>query len=133
MRRTKAKKAPTDTIVPIANASELYSPDQFVEEQKNDGFKFNLSRRDIELFDEKRAQVANPVIRVRRLGMINKNERWRIFQDEELMFVIEGIKLLKKEAAFLRTVEGVNFLISEFKKEPFQTMSELKIRFKSIL
>ena len=31
------------------------------------------------------------------------------------MFVVEGSKLTNKERLFLRTVEGINFLLSQYK------------------
>jgi hypothetical protein len=93
-----------------------------------DGSKYNLSKFDYELYDESKA-TPNTVVRIKRIGSIDKNEKWRIIEDGELKFILEGEKLLKKECAFLRTVEGLNWLIAEY-KIGFKSLNELRTRLK---
>jgi hypothetical protein len=96
-----------------------------------DGSKFPLSRYDFELYDESKAVPGN-VVRIKRMGSVAKNEKWRIIENDELKFIVEGEKLSKKECAFLRTVPGVNFLIAEY-KVGFKSLSELRARLKQKL
>lgn len=86
--------------------------------------KLLISKYDFDLFDEAKA-IPSKIIRVKRTGM-DKTERWRVLQDEELLFVIEGNKLNKKERFFLRTLDGMNFLIAQFKTgcSSFLTLKE---------
>lgn len=93
-----------------------------------EGAKYPLSKFDFELFDEEKA-VPALVVRVKRMSSAAKGERWRIFANDELKFVIDGDKLSKKERTFLRTIEGVNFLIAEF-KVGFKSLHELRVRLK---
>jgi len=90
--------------------------------------KFINSKADMELFDEAKAAPAT-VFRVKRMSSATKGERWRILENEELKFILEGSKLSKKECMFLRTVEGVNFLVAEF-KIGFKSFNELRSRLK---
>jgi len=114
-------------------ADKNYGDDNFSfgeqsQEHKEGVGKLHLSKYDYELFDDSKA-VPAPVIRVKRVGS-SKNERWRIFENSDLKFIVEGSKLLKKECAFLRTLEGTSWLISEF-KVGFKSLNELKTRLKN--
>lgn len=84
------------------------------EEVKDQNTKYNLSKFEYDLYHEE-DDVAEKVIRVKRISMPNKGEKWKIFEDNKAMFVIEGTKLNNKEKEFLRTVDGVNFLIAQYK------------------
>lgn len=84
------------------------------EEFKEPGQKYNLSKFDYDLYHEE-DDIAEKVIRVKRIAMPNKGERWKIFEDNKVVFTLEGGKLNNKEKDFLHTVDGVNFLISQFK------------------
>jgi hypothetical protein len=83
------------------------------EEFKNQIMK-PLSKFDYDLYHEE-DDVAFPIVRVKRIGLPNNGERWKIFKGNTVLMVIEGGKLTKKERGFLRSVEGVNFLINQFK------------------
>lgn len=84
------------------------------EEQKDQNSKFNLSKFDFDLYHEE-DNKAETVIRIKRVSMPNKGEKWKIFENNKVMFVVEGSKLTNKEKDFLRTVDGLNFLITQFK------------------
>lgn len=77
-------------------------------------FKQNLSKFEHDLYHDEDDIVAK-VIRIKRVGASNKNEKWKIFEDTKIVFVLEGSKLSKKECEFLRTIEGINFLIAQAK------------------
>ncbi len=95
---------------------------------QGDGHKFISSKIEMDLFDETKATPA-PVFCVKRMNSAAKGERWRMLRDGELQFVLEGSKLSKKECMFLRTIEGFNWLIAEFKLG-FKSLNELKSRLK---
>lgn len=84
------------------------------EEVKGDGQKYNLSKFEYDLYHEEDDKTEK-VIRVKRVSMPNKGEKWKISEDNKVMFVLEGTKLTNKEKEFLRTADGVNFLIAQYK------------------
>ena len=86
-----------------------------VEEGKDQNSRYNLSKFEYDLYHEE-DDVAEKVIRVKRISLPNKGEKWKIFEDNKVLFIVEGSKLTNKEKDFLRTVDGVNFLIAQFKQ-----------------
>ncbi len=80
---------------------------------KDPNTKSGLSRFDYDLYKEE-DDVTEKVIRVKRIAF-SKGERWKIFEDAKVMFTVEGSKLTNKEREFLRTAEGVIFLINRCK------------------
>jgi hypothetical protein len=98
------KSNPTDPTIMAAG-----------EEFKDQNLKYNLSKFEYDLYHEE-DDVVEKVIRVKRVSMPNKGEKWKIFEDSKLIFTVEGAKLTNKEKEFLRTVDGVNFLISQYKQ-----------------
>lgn len=84
------------------------------EEGKDGNMKYSLSKFEYDLYHEE-DDKAEKVIRVKRVSMPNKGEKWKIFEDNKVMFVLEGTKLNNKEKDFLRTIDGVNFLITQYK------------------
>lgn len=96
------KTNPTDPSTPVT------------EEIKENNSRYNLSKFEFDLYHEE-DDKAEKVIRVKRVSMPNKGEKWKIFEDNKVMFVVEGAKLTNKEKDFLRTVDGVNFLLAQYK------------------
>lgn len=94
--------------------SNDHSVTSITEEFKESGSKRTFSKYEHDLYNEEN-DVAEKVIRVKRITMPNKDEKWKIFEDNKVIFIIEGAKLNNKEKIFLRSVEGFNFLISKFK------------------
>lgn len=84
------------------------------DESKDQNLKYNLSKFEYDLYHEE-DDKAEKVIRVRRISMPNKGEKWKLFEDNKVVVIIEGTKLTNKEKEFLRTVDGVNFLIAQYK------------------
>lgn len=82
---------------------------------KDSALKHNLSNHDYDLFKEE-DDIVNSVIRVKRVGLPNKGENWKIFKDNKAVEVIEGVKLSAKEKEFLRTVPGIQFVIQYYKR-----------------
>jgi len=96
------KTTETAAIVPVT------------EEFKDQNQKHNLSKMELDLYHEEN-DVSEKVIRVKRQSMPNKGHKWKISEDNKVMFVVEGTKLTNKEKDFLCTAEGFNFLIAQYK------------------
>jgi hypothetical protein len=101
------------------------------EEPKEQNSKFNLSKFDFDLYHEE-DDKAETVIRIKRVSMPNKGEKWKVMTDNKVTFVVEGAKLSKKEREFLRTVDGLNFLIAQF-KQGIKSFNSLKNEIKKNL
>lgn len=76
--------------------------------------KHNLSNYDYDLFHEER-DVVEKVVRIRRFNYSNKGESWKVFEDNKVVVIIEAAKLSMKEREFLRTVDGVTFMLAHYK------------------
>jgi hypothetical protein len=100
------------------------------EEFKEQGARYNLSKFEYDLYHEE-DDIVQKIIRVKRTGS-NSSEKWKIFQDTKLLFLLDGSKLGNKEKDFLRTVDGVNFLISQA-KEGIKSFNALKTQIKKKL
>lgn len=85
-----------------------------------------ISKFEGDLFKDE-MNIVERVIRVKRTR--GKIEKWTIYNDQEAIFVIEGDKLSKKICSFLRTPEGFNYLLIQFKSSlPPSSFSALKQR-----
>lgn len=84
------------------------------EEFKEAGAKHTLSKFEYDLYHEE-DDVAEKVIRVKRVSMPNKGEKWKVMIDNKLIFVIESTKISKGEREYLQTAEGFNFILSQSK------------------
>jgi len=73
-------------------------------------FPFAQNKFDHDLYHDEDNTI-QPIIRIKRTGVLNKTEKWKIYRDEELSLVLEGNKLTNKEKEFLRTMSGIVFLI----------------------
>lgn len=86
-----------------------------------------LSKFDHDLFDEGRDTV-EPIIRVKRF-IKGKIEKWKIFSDSKQVIVLHGSSLNKREKEFLRTSDGMNFLLRSY-KNGITTAFKMKISIK---
>jgi hypothetical protein len=84
------------------------------EDFKNHTNKFVLSKIEDDLYKDE-SNIVMPVIRVKYISLPNKGDRWRIYSNDKQIIVIEGTKLSKKERAYLRSLDGVSFMIAEVK------------------
>lgn len=91
--------------------------------------RFSLNKMDYDLYHDEKNTVEK-IIRVKRIS--SPVERWKIFEDQKLIFIIEGSKINKKEKTFLRTLDGVNFII-ETVKSGILNFSALKSSLKAKL
>ena len=106
-------------------------PSPPTDEPKDSNSKYNMSKFEYDLYHEE-DNVAEKIIRVKMISMPNKNEKWKIFENNKIMLVVEGSKLNNKEKDFLRTVDGVNFLISQY-KHGIKSFNSLKMEIKKKL
>lgn len=91
-----------------------FSPSYTDNEMKEQSVNFALSKADDELYDESKHTI-EPIIRIKRTGKADKNEKWKIFKNDEMVMVIDGTKITNKERKYLRSVDGVKFLLLESK------------------
>lgn len=84
------------------------------EETKDGSSKYNLSKFEYDLFHEEDDKIEK-LIRVKRLSMPNKGDRWKIFENDKVTQIIDGNKLTKKEREFLKSVDGAIWLLSKAK------------------
>lgn len=101
------------------------------EDFKDTNVKYVLSKFEHDLYKEE-DDVAEKVIRVKRFSLPNKGEKWKIFEDAKAVFIIEGTKLTNKEKDFLRTAEGLTFLITKY-KDGIKSFNALKAEIKKTL
>lgn len=106
----------------IMKNNRIYDPSTI--EVDNQG-KGTLNRYEYDLFDEEKDKIEK-LVRVKRIQMPNKGEKWKIFCDNKPIFVIEGSKISKKEKEYLRTPEGFSFLILQC-KNGIKSLNKLRI------
>lgn len=99
---------------------------------KEQTIKHGLSKFESDLYREE-DDVSLKSIRVKRFVMPNKEEKWKIFEDTKVLFVLDGEKFSKKEKVFLRTIDGFNFLIQKYKANSVGSLSSIKKEIKDIL
>lgn len=116
---------------PPEQTTTTNTPPATGEEVKDNNLKYNLSKFEYDLYHEE-DDVALPVIRVKHINLPNKGDRWKIFEDSKVGFTIEGSKLNNKEKEFLRSVDGVNFLIRQY-KNGIKSFNALKSEIKKAL
>jgi len=102
------------------------------DEVKKNNNRFTLSKFESDLFDEEKEKIIEPITRVKRFALPNDGENWKIYHNNDVVFIIEGLKLTKKERSFLRSERGVFMLLSEFKKE-VKALSFIKKKIKELL
>ena len=85
-----------------------------VTEQIQTPQKYPLSKFEYDLYKEE-DNVKEKVIRIKAIYSIKKGDKWRIFEDNKLIFTLDGSKLTKKDRAFLKTPEGMNWLLTKAK------------------
>lgn len=100
------------------------------DEQKDQPIRGGLGKFESDLYREE-DDIAFKSVRVKRFLMPNKEEKWKIFEDSKVTLVLDGSKLTKKEKVFLRTVDGINFLLNNYKLGKIKTISSLKKEIKN--
>jgi hypothetical protein len=109
------------------------NPSGGLDDTRSSSFRQNLSKFEYDLYHEEE-NIVSKIIRVKRVGTPARGERWKIFEDTKLIFVLDGTKVSKKEREFLRGIEGITFLIAQAKigiKSLHGLRTELKQKLKS--
>lgn len=83
-------------------------------EESKDGLKYSLSKFEYDLYHEEDDKTEK-VIRVKRVAMPNNGEKWKVMNDNKIVFTIESTKISKKEREYLQTVDGFNFILTQAK------------------
>ncbi|MCK9567835.1 hypothetical protein M0R72_02645 [Candidatus Pacearchaeota archaeon] len=99
-----------------------YSDDQFAYDEKG-GKKGSFIKQDSEFFNDE-DYVPGKSVRVKRIST-SSHEDWRVFINEQEIIVLKGIRFTSKEREFLRTTEGVMFIINGI-KSGWKSVSEFK-------
>lgn len=108
----------------MSKNNEGSSLTSITDEMKDQNNKYNLNKFEFDLFNEEK-NVPQKVIRVKRVSLPNKGEKWKFFEDNKNVFTIDGEKLTNKEKEFLRTADGINFLLLQY-KEGIKSFNSLK-------
>ncbi len=101
------------------------------DEMRENNNKYSLNKFDYDLHKEE-DNVVEKIIRVKRFSVPNKGERWKIFEDNKIVMIIEGSKLSKNEKEFLYSIEGIQWLLSEY-KQGIKSFNSLKKNMKARL
>jgi len=80
-------------------------------------------RQETELFDDD-SHIPHRVISVKRVEF-GKAEDWEIKADQKTVLVLKGVRFTTKEKNFLRTVDGIKFVIAGY-KAGWNSVSEFK-------
>ena len=76
-------------------------------------FSLNVLRIDHELLKDE-DNIKQKLINVKRVNL-RKGEDWEILEDGKVVLLLKGIRFTKPEKDFLRTLDGMKFLISGYK------------------
>lgn len=103
--------------------------DFFIEKDK--GPKLSFIKQETELFDDS-SYVAHDIINARRIALPKGGEDWEILKNKRIVFVLKGLRFTKKEREFLRTPQGMLFIINGY-KQGWKSISEFKRQVKKCL
>lgn len=93
-----------------------FEDDDFLPLEGTEGKKFNYItlRANNELYDDER-NVTETIINVKRVQLKKGGEDWQIFENGVSVLIMKGTRFTNSEKEFLRSVEGMKFLIAEIK------------------
>lgn len=101
------------------------------EEYKDSNLKYNLSKFEYDLYHEE-DDISEPVVRVKRVSMPNKGEKWKVMHDNKIIFTVESTKISKKEREYLQTIEGFNFILAQA-KTGIKSLNSFRMELKKII
>lgn len=82
---------------------------------KSESKAFHLLRADNELFNEEVAKKPEKVISVKRVKLPRNGEDWEILENNKAVLCLKGTRFSNSEKEFLRTVDGMKFLMEQYK------------------
>lgn len=101
------------------NNGDATTTDQF----KSHNNRHSISKFEHELFKDSDNKIES-IIRIKRTNG-SGGERWRIYEDNKIVYTLESEKLNNKERDFLRTPAGFTFLIEQYKLK-FTSLKSLR-------
>lgn len=100
------------------------------EEEMTETNNSKLSLRvDNELFDDE-SYVVHRMIGAKLISLPNGGENWEIIDDDEVVLVIPGVRLTKREKNVLKTVPGINILMQEYKSGN-KSIAKIKVKLRA--
>ena len=103
---------------------EIFIP----QEGSTESNSFHLLKTDNELYLEEE-NVPHKLINVKRVRLPRGGEDWEILENNKVVLLLKGTRFTSPEKQFLRTADGMKFLISEYKggkKSVVKIKAELK-------
>lgn len=94
-------------------------------------FNFHLLKADNELFNEE-ANKAQKVTSARRVKLPKNGEDWQILENGKVVLLLKGTRFTNAEKQFLRGVEGMKFLVAEYKAGS-KSVVKLKEKMKKLI
>ena len=91
-----------------------YHDEDHDEPESISGKSTMLNNQSNELFDDK-SHIVHKLISVKRVGLPKNGENWEVLEDNRVVFTLKGVRITNKEKILLRTVEGIQLLMTEYK------------------
>lgn len=85
-----------------------------IDEDKTGKLNIGYLKQETELFDDN-SYTPYDLISVRRINLPKNGEDWEILKNKKVILVLKGIRFTKKEKDYLRTVDGIQFIMNGFK------------------
>lgn len=85
-------------------------------------------KQETELFDDDK-YVPHDIISVKYISLPKSGEDWQVVKNKNVVMTIKGIRLTNKEKKFLKTANGMRFIINGYKNN--WSISELKRQMKA--
>jgi hypothetical protein len=104
-----------NVLTQINAAKNGYSEEGGLKEEENMQGTSKLSLRvDNELYDDE-SHIVHRLIGAKLIPLPNGGENWEISDNDEVVLVVPGVRLTKREKSVLKTVDGLNILMFEYK------------------
>lgn len=107
--------------------------DTFLDQEGSDArnFNFHLLKADNELFNEE-ANKASKVTSAKRVRLPRNGEDWQILENNKVVLLLKGTRFTNPEKKFLRTIDGMKFLVAEYKAGS-KSVVKLKEKLKKLI
>lgn len=60
--------------------------------------------------------IVMDILSVKRIKLPKNGENWEIIKNKKTQLILKGIRFTNKEKEFLRTVDGISFILNGFKQ-----------------
>lgn len=111
----------------MANDDDNYFSEKEESENKYSSF---ILKCDNELFNDK-DNISHRIINVKRVNL-RKGEDWEIKENNKTVLLMKGTRFTTAEKDFLRSVEGMKFIVASY-KSGFKSVVKIKEELKKIL